>query len=73
MTVITIYLLFAQSHNYSKSGKFQSSKIYGNASVALSVAAIIAGFIVNFIGLLFYVVYVTAAFRCGLSHADECV
>ena len=66
-------ILHMQSHIQSKNGKFQSSKMYGNASALLSVVAIIAGFIVNFIGLIICVIYVVAASRCGLSHIDSCL
>ena len=73
IAIIILLLIFTQSHVQSKNGKFQSSKMYGNASALLSVVAIIAGFIVNFIGLLICVIYVVAAYRCGISHIDSCV
>ena len=73
IAIIILLLIFTQSHVQSKNGKFQSSKMYGNASTLLSVVAIIAGFIVNFIGLLICVIYVVAAYRCGISHIDSCV
>ena len=59
-----------QSHVESKNGQFKSSKMYGNASAILSVVVIIVGFIVNFFGLLYCVVVVAAALRCGLSKLD---
>ena len=62
-----------QSHRYSKNGKFKLSKIYGNASAFLSVAAIVTGFIGIMVGFLFLVVFFVAAYECGFSDAYECL
>jgi uncharacterized membrane protein len=61
-----------QSYKYSKNGQFKSSKIYGNVSAFLSVAAIVTGFIGIIVGLLFIVIFYVAAYECGFSDAPEC-
>ena len=62
-----------QSHRYFKNGKFKLSKIYGNASAFLSVAAIVTGLVGITVGLLFVVVFLVAGYECGFSDVSECL
>ena len=61
------YLFQLQSHFASKRGQFKQGKVLGNASLILSVIAIVVGFVMYFAVSLMLAVLFGFIGHCGLS------
>ena len=63
----TMYFFILQSHSASKRGQFKQGNVLGNASLIVSVIAIVVGFVMYFAVCLFLALFFGFIQHCGIS------